>query len=197
MAMAKHRALIGGLLGALALAGPAQAQAPAQGGDDHSALAPTAIGLGQPKSDDEIVVTARPKPSPAEIREQARAITAQSAQYNYPLAMFQSQVCPGIVGMPAAMANIVVDRIRFNAERVGLKTAPLGKCDANILVIFVRNGHGVIKDLSKSSCGPSQQCQILQTSRPCRRRPVPFTPGSRPRSAPGRVTPFRAATSGT
>lgn len=159
MAMAKHRWLIGGFVAALALAGPASAQtpgpAPAKGGDDqsNSALAPTAIGLGQPKAEDEIVVTGKAEAKPAEIRQQARAITAQSVQYDYPLAKFQSQVCPGIVGMPTAMADIIVDRIRFNAERVGLKTAPLGKCNANVLVIFVRNGHGVIKNLSKSASG--------------------------------------------
>jgi hypothetical protein len=67
--------------------------------------------------------------------------------------MFQSRVCPGIVGMPADMANIMVDRIRFNAERIGLSTAPLGNCAANILVIFVRNGHGVIEDLAKKPGG--------------------------------------------
>jgi hypothetical protein len=151
MAMAKHRWLIGGFVAALALAGTAQAQP----GDvrQNSALAPTSITLGQPRSDDDIVVTGKTEAKPAEIREQARAITRQSAKYNYPLAMFQSRVCPGIVGMPPAMADILVDRIRFNAERVGLSTAPLGKCDANILVIFVRNGHGVIQDLAKKPDG--------------------------------------------
>jgi hypothetical protein len=151
MAMAKHHWLIGGFAGALALAGTARSQTADE--QSKSALAPTSITQGQPRSDDEIIITGKTEAKPAEIREQARSITRQSAKYNYPLAMFQARVCPGIVGMPAAMADIMVDRIRYNAERVGLETAPLGNCAANILVIFVRNGQGVIKDLAKKPEG--------------------------------------------
>lgn len=146
-----HRWMIGGLAGALALAAPLHAQT--DQGQAKSALAPSLIGEGAPRPDDAIVVTGKTEAKPAEIREQARVITRQSAKFNYPLAMIQSPVCPGIVGMPANMGEIMVDRMRFNAERVGLTLAPLGNCTPNILVIFVRNGQGVIKDLSKKAGG--------------------------------------------
>jgi len=151
MVKAAHRWMIGGLSGMLALAAPLHAQA--DQGQAKSALAPSLISEGAPRPDDAIVVTGKTEAKPAEIREQARVITRQSAKFNYPLAMIQSPVCPGIVGMPANMGEIMVDRMRFNAERVGLTLAPLGNCTPNILVIFVRNGQGVLKDLSKKPYG--------------------------------------------
>lgn len=151
MAMASYRWTLGGLAGALLLAGSVHAQT--ESGQSGSALAPLMIGQGAPKSGDDIVITGKTEAKPEQVREQARVITRQSAKFRYPLAMFQSKVCPGIVGMPANMAEIMVDRIRFNAERVGLKAAPLGNCLANILVIFVRNGQGVVKELSKKPDG--------------------------------------------
>jgi len=114
-----------------------------------SALNPSAISQSAQTrpTEPDIVVTGKVNAKPEEVQRQANAITNTSVKYRNPLAMFQDRVCPGILGMPSAMAQIMVDRIRRNAEQVGLKTAPLGDCQPNILVIFVRNGQGAIKEL--------------------------------------------------
>jgi hypothetical protein len=132
------------LMSALALAMPARAA-------DQSALAPSAMSQStKPPSDDEIIVNGKTDAPPAVIRQQAEAITrATPVKRSYPLAMFKDKVCPGIVGMPAELAEVMVARIRANAERIGLQTASLGNCDPNILVLFVRNGQGVIKNMTK------------------------------------------------
>ena len=138
------------LAGALFLAAPVQAQTMTQEEKEHSALAPTAMtATPSTKPEEDIVVKGKPEPKPAEVREEAHAITRNSVKYSTPLAKFQAEVCPGVVGMPVDMAGIIIDRIRVNAERVGMQTAPLGHCTPNILVIFVRNGQAVIKELHK------------------------------------------------
>jgi hypothetical protein len=130
------------LFAAVGLAGSALAQG--------SALAPSAMSKAPPlERDNDIIVTGKTEAPPAEVRNQARQITDVSGKFRSPLAMFQDKVCPGIMGMPADMAEIMVDRIRYNAERVGLATAKIGDCTPNILVIFVLNGQAVVKDLQK------------------------------------------------
>lgn len=103
-----------------------------------------------PAVDEEIVVTGQVEQPPAEVRKQARSITRSAGPvYDTPLAMFQEKVCPGIMGMPVELAEVMVERIRYNAERVGLELAPEGDCRPNILVAFVQNGQATIKDLAK------------------------------------------------
>jgi hypothetical protein len=121
------------LSGALMLTMPAQAQA------DKDAKA------GPP---DEIVVTGKVEQPPAEVRKQALSITQKAGPvYRTPLAQFQDPVCPGILGMPRNIAEIMVDRIRYNAEKIGLDVAREGKCQPNIVVAFVLNGQKEIKRL--------------------------------------------------
>lgn len=144
LAVTRHGALAALAGGCFGLAAPLQAQG--------SALVPSAMTQAAPttREEDDIVITGKTDAPPAEIRRQARDITPMmSSKYRTPLAMFQDKVCPGIVGMPAEMAEIMVDRIRFNAERVGIRTARIGDCQPNVFVIFVRNGHATIKQLAK------------------------------------------------
>lgn len=138
--------------GACLLAMPALAQdAAAPAADEPSALAPGAMGKGaRTITEDDIVITGKAEAPPAEVRKQASAISRVTVKYREPLASFKDKVCPGIIGMPVEMAEIMVDRIRRNAEEVGLRTASLGKCAPNIYVIFVRNGQAVIKEMLKS-----------------------------------------------
>jgi len=144
-------ALATGATCALAVPAPGLAQVPAPAAERPSALAPDLITQTAATPDDNaIVVTGKTEAKPAEIRQQAHAITRTAVKYHNPLAKFQDKICPGIVGMPQGMAEIMVDRIRYNAERIGLDVAKEGKCDPNILVLFVRNGQGVMKELQKT-----------------------------------------------
>jgi hypothetical protein len=70
--------------------------------------------------------------------------------YSAPLAQFQQRVCPGIIGLPVDMAEIMVSRIRDNAERLGIDTARLGECQPNILVAFVLSGQKEVKALART-----------------------------------------------
>ena len=128
------------LSSALMMALPANAQ-----------LAPAGvIRSAEPSADaDDIVVTGKTDAKPAEVRKQARAITPTGAIYREALAQFQDKVCPGIIGLPADLAEVMVDRIRRNAERIGLRAAPEGKCQPNIIAAFVLNGQKALQDLTK------------------------------------------------
>jgi hypothetical protein len=99
-------------------------------------------------AEDEIVVTGKALPPPEEVKKQAKTITRMDDFFTAPLAQLQEKVCPGVLGLPADMAGIIVDRMRWNAERVGLKVAKEGKCQPNILVAFVLNGQREVKALS-------------------------------------------------
>jgi len=100
--------------------------------------------------DDEIVVTGKALPEPEEVKKQAKSITKMDDFFTAPLAQLQEKVCPGVMGLPADIAGIIVDRIRWNAERVGLKPAKEGKCQPNILIAFVLNGQTEVKALANS-----------------------------------------------
>jgi len=95
----------------------------------------------------DIVVTGQVQ-TPAAVRQQASAITQNVGEkYKVPLAQFQEPVCPGIVGMPAGVAEVMIARIRSNAEVVGIPVATEGKCEPNIMVFFVPDGQQTIKAL--------------------------------------------------
>lgn len=128
------------LSGVLMMACPAMAQ-----------LAPPGVIRADAPSDpNDIVVTGKTEAKPEEVRNQARSITqSNGSRYHEALAQFQDKVCPGILGLPADLAGIMVDRIRWNAEKVGLKTAQEGKCQPNIIVAFVVNGQSAVKQLVK------------------------------------------------
>ncbi len=111
---------------------------------------PSADAGASPRAND-IVVTGRTAKDRRAIERQAHAITLDGADYRTPLAQFQDPVCPGVIGLPVDMALIVIDRIRYNAERIGLRTAKEENCQANILVAFVKNGQTELKALTRKS----------------------------------------------
>lgn len=149
-ARASVRRLTGAFLaGVFLFSAPSLAQSDKAQSQEVSALAPGAIGQSDAKQPEEaIIVTAKPEPKPSEVQQQADAVSHTNVKYHTPLASFKDKVCPGIVGMPVSLAELMIDRIRSNAERVGIATAS-GTCRPNIMVIFVRNGQAVIKELDK------------------------------------------------
>jgi len=126
--------VLAGLAGALAAAAPAFAQERA----------------GEPAADGNIVVTGRPEapPTAREITRQARSITAQSGLRESPLPRFEDRLCPGIIGMKADYASLMIDRIRANAERLDMwLTEDDGRCTPNFIVAFVRDGQAELAAL--------------------------------------------------
>lgn len=74
-------------------------------------------------------------------------VAAAPAQADEPLARFESAVCPGVAGLKREAAETVVGRIRANAEALGLRLAPDGDCDPNILLVMVDDGQAFLERL--------------------------------------------------
>jgi len=56
-----------------------------------------------------------------------------------------------VLGLPVDAAGIVVDRIRYNAERVGAPIAATTHCKANIIIAFTRDGGAELRRLLKQN----------------------------------------------
>lgn len=101
-------------------------------------------------AEEEIVVTGKTLPAPEAVKQQAKTITRMDDFFTAPLAQLQQKICPGVLGLPADIAGIIVDRMRWNAERIGLDVAREGKCQPNILIAFVLNGQAQIAELART-----------------------------------------------
>ena len=64
-----------------------------------------------------------------------------------PLARFEAAFCPGVVGLRREAAEMMVGRMRATAEMLGLRMAPDGACEANIVVGFVDDGQEFLNEL--------------------------------------------------
>lgn len=73
------------------------------------------------------------------------------ARDDKPLARFETPLCPGVVGLTVETAEIVVDRIRENAQNAGLRLADAAKCEANLIVAFVDDGQDYLQRLARSN----------------------------------------------
>ncbi|HSG35676.1 MAG TPA: hypothetical protein VLA37_14180 [Sphingomonadaceae bacterium] len=103
--------------------------------------------------DREIVVEAVEEIDPEdlsvrEVKKQARSITDATNIFGDPLPVFHKPVCPGVSGLPVDLATLIADRIRFNAERTGLRLAEGGECQPNFIVSFVANGQKALQEMA-------------------------------------------------
>ena len=64
-----------------------------------------------------------------------------------PLARFQEPLCPGIAGLRVEVAEMVVGRIRENAESLGLRLGDPATCKANVLVAVLEDGRAYVNRL--------------------------------------------------
>lgn len=117
-------------------------------------LAPAAV-LGQAsepsgiEADTTIVVTGE-QPTHSEVTRQAREITQPTGIRYAPLPRFEGdRLCPGVIGLKADFASLVVDRIRANAEQFGLwMTEDDGTCAPNFVIAFVDDGQATLKQVA-------------------------------------------------
>lgn len=136
--MARHVWTFAPLFALLVLSAAASAQLPVQLRD-------------APPPSADLVVTARPDPSATQVQQQAKAISRVADLHDEPLARFSAAVCPGIMGLPTDVAELLVDRIRYNATRAGARVAGAGGCKANVILAFVREGRTRIGTLMDSA----------------------------------------------
>lgn len=123
---------LAGLAGILMLGTPAWAQADSPADDDGN-----------------IVVTGKAA-TQAEVSRQARAVTDMgSAIRHEPMARFEDKLCPGVMGLQADAASLMIDRLRDNAGQLGLGlTTDDGTCRANFIVAFVEDGQQDLQQIA-------------------------------------------------
>lgn len=63
------------------------------------------------------------------------------------LPRFEDRLCPGIIGMEREYAELMVTRLRMNAEAFGLRLAEDGDCEPNIVIAFVEDSRAYLSDL--------------------------------------------------
>ena len=128
--------LLAGLVAAL-LAAPAAAQQEA---------------AAEPGGDPSIVVTGQAdKPPRREVDRQARDATYSGGdELHRPLARIEDRLCPGVLGLKREYASLMVERIRWQGERLDMWMAPDdGSCTANLLVAFVEDGQAELATLNE------------------------------------------------
>lgn len=124
-------------------------------------------------SDDTLVVTGEPL-SAEQVHDQAVAFVRSLgiARGRQPTARWLVPVCPRIVGLSAAHAAIVEQRMCEIAADAGIAAAPAG-CKSNIVVSFVADGARLARDVSRRSTrlaalSPTDRRWLLESAAPIR-----------------------------
>ncbi|TIX48787.1 DUF3987 domain-containing protein [Alteraurantiacibacter aquimixticola] len=152
--MTSIRAILPALVGALLASSVAAQDTPAP--DEASDLAnESGEALRQERqeriAEDEIVVTGRAQEaSRAEIHRQARDVTPPGDIRETPLARYETPLCPGIIGLTVQAAVPMIDRIRTNAEVLGVRLAP-DECNPNMVLVFADDGQALLSGMMEEN----------------------------------------------
>src|SRR5688572_28830181 len=105
----------------------------------------------QPAPDPDIVVTGeREPPTERQITEQARNISIIGDPLDNPLPRFEDWICPGVLGLKEDAAAYIIERIRYNAEQLGLRLAKNdGSCEPNLIVAFVDDAQNQLVEVAR------------------------------------------------
>jgi len=134
--MRKRTAICLAAIAAICAASPALAQ-----------QAPPSSGT---KTEEDIVITGKAMPlTRKEVYDQALALSRATDKYDENLARFQEPVCPGVTGLKGEAAERVVDRVRFDAAKVGVHLAK-GKCSPNLIIAVVDDGRSFLASLERT-----------------------------------------------
>jgi hypothetical protein len=111
-------------------------------------VAPAAAQSEAPEpAGDDIVVTGE-RPTHREVSRQARDITDIGSDIrDRPLARIADRLCPGVIGLKRSAAELMIDRIRWNAERLDMWMADDTGCRPNLIIAFVADGKAEIAGL--------------------------------------------------
>lgn len=96
---------------------------------------------------EDILVTGD-RPTHREVSRQARDVTDIGSDIrDRPLARVEDRLCPGVIGLKRYAAEMMVDRIRWNAERLNMWLADDADCRPNLIIAFVEDGKSEIAGL--------------------------------------------------
>ena len=135
------RAICALVAGCVALTQPVAAQSVASGSADK---------LENADDGDDILVTGDRLARRKAVEKQARDIAEYGNIHDWPLARMEDRVCPGVIGLQLEAAQLMIDRIRWNADRLGLWMDERDDCDPNIVVGFVEDGQELVTQLRKN-----------------------------------------------
>jgi len=129
-----------------------------------------------PTDDNENIVVTGKAATSTEVSRQARAITDMSSAIRHePMARFQDKLCPGVMGLEADAASLMIDRLRDNAQLLGLGlTKDDGTCRPNFIVAFVENGAENLQQIADHNgwafqdMSPSERRKLLSEEGPVR-----------------------------
>lgn len=121
----------------------------------------TAQEAGSPEGEEfggvEIIVTGREiDMSERTVTRQARAISRETDLRHTPLARFGEYACPGVGGLKLESAEMVVARIRFIAEDLGIPLHKAGNCKPNIIILFTADGRTDLAEMERKTRALSQ-----------------------------------------
>jgi hypothetical protein len=106
--------------------------------------------LAQEEEPTIVVTEDREAPSSREVNRQARDITETTNNlYDRPLARIEDRLCPGVMGLRTEAAELMIDRIRWNAERLDMWLADDAGCAPNLIIAFVDDGKAQIAELAE------------------------------------------------
>ena len=123
----------------------------------------------------EIVVTGREQDmSERTVTRQARTISRETDLRHTPLARFGEYACPGVGGLKLESAEMVVARIRFIAEDLGIPLRAAGECEPNIIIVFTEDGRADLAEMERKTRAISlnvsqkEKRELLQAEGPVR-----------------------------
>lgn len=154
----------------------------------------TAPAIAQaPDPADSITVTGERPATRSEVSRQADAITplAGNPRRN-PLARFERPVCPGVMGMPEELAELLVLRVRFVAQQAGLELAPENACNPNIIIAFVRDPQIGLEQVERALPEMFERLSLAERrSQWAQQGPVRVVTASSERTSDGFIIPER------
>ena len=138
MSLCKHATVCAVLAALYAFAGNAAAQG------EQAALS---------ADERRIVVTGKAEPADHDaVTGQAEHVSIVGDPLHSPLPRFEDHLCPGVLGMKAEAAEIMVQRIRFNAEDLGIRLAAAdGTCRPNLIVAFVDGAQEQLQTMTRNN----------------------------------------------
>ncbi len=134
------------------LAGTATVPALAQDRATSNSAEPQFVNENSIAPEDTIIVrTGRPEDvSRRDVQRQARDIAASGQHLEIPLARFEDRLCPGILGLQVEYAMLMIDRIRDNANELGVRLMPDG-CEPNFFVIFSDDSQATLAEVVENN----------------------------------------------
>lgn len=105
-----------------------------------AALLPwSTAAVAQDDDEDTIIVEGNREITVGDLRRQARSITPRAGSVGEPLPRFHQEICVGVWGLSVESARLVIDRIYYNAESIGLPVSDEEGCTPNVILAIAED----------------------------------------------------------